>query len=229
MAPTRAWSTPKSTGEQVTAAEFNALDDGQYYALVRNGAAALTAASEVTHGSYDLKFKAASTGRVKFEDAWPEVSGTIATVTNFVPSCTWVPEDASKWVPKGDYWEAADATASHLYVHLWLPIGLTVSSATIYVRNPAPAVLPGVMPYILFRERQANVDTSVTSYGPTSDTSASAAAYNAIHAITHTLGTPCVITGNYAYSVRVTNETTAAGLRVYRPVVSGTLAALRTV
>lgn len=195
---------------------------------MRNGAAALTAASEVTHGSYDLKFKAASTGRVKFEDAWPEASGTIATVATFVPPCTWVPEDASKWSCKGDYWEATDATASHLHLHLWLPVGLTVSSATIYVRNPAPATLPGTKPYIYFRERQANSE-SVTAAGPTSDTSANDAAYNAIHAITHTLGTPYVVTTNYAYSVRVTNETTQAGLRVYRPTIAGTLAALRTV
>lgn len=228
MAPTRAFTTPISSGERLTAAQLNALDDGQYAALVRNGAAALTADSEATLGSYHLKFKAASTGRVKFEDAWPEASGTLATVTAYAPPCVWVPEDSSKWSPKGDYWETTDATASHIILHMTLPVGLTVTSLTVYLMNPLAAGLPGTMPSITPRERNV-ASTSSTTFGPTSDTTAVLATYQALHAVTHTFGTARVIEATKVYSVRVTNETTAAGLQVYRPTVAGTLAAIRTV
>lgn len=54
MAPTRAFASPIITGQKVSAAQFNALDDGQYNAVSRDGVSTLLSTSLIFGDSFEL-------------------------------------------------------------------------------------------------------------------------------------------------------------------------------
>jgi hypothetical protein len=228
MAPTRAWSSPKSTGERVTAAEFNALDDGQYDRLSRGGTSALTANSGATLGSYNYTFDGASTGRVIFADAWPTASGSIATLSNFVPPADSVASDGTKWDPKGLYWESNNTGTHFLYYNLSLPTGLVVTSISFVLLNASASGTPAAYPTADFSYQTVGGTSSVV-IGSATDAPANLAAYQAAHVLTISGLSETIVTGRHYYLV-IKNETGAgsqAGLRVYRPYLSGTLSLIR--
>jgi hypothetical protein len=182
MANTTAWTSgsPKSTGDQVTAAEFNALDDGQVAAIVRGGTSALTAAVSITGlATYDFTF-----------DGHPKVSGLIEYrqqggaplyITNttdwvFSPTLGGFYEHANG----GILYQPIDhlvegGTLTGVYVTIWGNAGAGFAGA-----------LPAVMPYIKVRKMAGTTGTVSQLGSTTTDTSADVAALNTIHVLSVT-------------------------------------------
>lgn len=62
----RAWATPKSTGDQLQAAEANAIDDGQFYAWNRFGDTTIAGNSAVYPNAFTVNFDASDNAASAF-------------------------------------------------------------------------------------------------------------------------------------------------------------------
>lgn len=62
----RAWATPKSTGDQIQAAEVNAIDEGQFYAWNRFGDTTAAGNCQVLPGGHQINFDASDNASSEF-------------------------------------------------------------------------------------------------------------------------------------------------------------------
>lgn len=236
MTSTRAFSSPISTGEQVTASAFNQLDDGQYYSVSRNGSVSLAASSTIDLGSGALDFtiSGTGTGRLKLKatttqftgSGWPEVESR--AVTGWVPptSCDFLEAD---WVASASAYTQKLASKV-IRFYLTLPIDGQLDAVRIGFQKAAAASgLPGVMPNISL-DYLTLATGAYTNLGSVSDTAASEAAYEAYHIVSLTSLTHTVAVGRrYILTVTGDNNTTSSsdGLLVTSPYVDLTALKLR--
>lgn len=209
MANASAFTAPVTTGHVLTAAEVNALDNGQVAALCRTGATGLTgtislnanghqfgiysddnAASSILITVGDNDFQIQENGAGKFSlTAWPKIS---TQSVNFVtsPKAMYAPAD---WSPTVHAYVDQNATPTtpgsgpQLALYLdQLPIGMVVTSVTIYLSGNAGHVgLPGTMPTLAVSHYAAGSGyTAGVSLGTATDGSANTTAYQAYHALT---------------------------------------------
>jgi len=236
MASTRAFTAPISTGEQVSAAAFNQLDDGQYYSVSRNGSVSLAVTSTIDMGSGALDFVITGTGTGRFKpkatttqftgSGWPEVESR--TVTSWVPpvSCDFLEAD---WVASASAYTQKLASKV-IRFYLTLPIDAQLDAVRIGFQKAAAASgLPGIMPQISLDYLTLSTG-AYTNIGSVSDTAASEAAYEAYHIVSLTSLTHAVAVGRrYILTVTGDNNTTSSsdGLLVVCPYVDLTVTKLR--
>jgi hypothetical protein len=236
MAPTRAFSAPISTNEKVSAAAFNQLDDGQFWALTRNGTAALLAASAVDLGAFDFTFVTGGVGRVicpadrlTFSGtSWPTLGSR--SVTSWAPPAAPVFADTEFGLITAGLQQKAASVALNFY--LTLPIDAVVTAIKLPVNKAtADSGLPGVMPTIALTYIDLATG-SVTSVGSVADTSGSEGAYESHHLISLTGLSHTVAVGR-KYILTITGDDTSSGaadgLKIYWPLVDLTVTSLRTV
>ena len=239
--PTRAFSTPKSTGDQLTAAEANALDDGQFYAVSRNGDSTMLDDSTIELGAYDLNIINAGAGVGRFQpDAdYTQFGGTgypsfasARTVTDWVPPCGFSTNAPTIWTSAGLYWEATGSpnVSQFLYWALGLPAGIQITAAKTLVLNPSAGSLPTNMPVFTLLRRAVGA-TTTTSIGDVTDASGDVGTYNAAHALTIS-GLSHTVEHGYEYYLVLRNEyggTSSTGLRAYRPYLTLSVSTLRAI
>lgn len=238
MAQLRAWTFPKSTGDKVEPSEFNALND---LPMARGGANPLLDDASIDLGAFSLFIANASAGIGRFDvDAdffrfsgagYPAFASP-RSLSNIFPAYIIGTGDPTSWQDAGSYWEqGAIGPTRLLHVRLALPVGLTIASLTMRLRNPnTGASLPATMPYLQVLRRAHDSELS-TSLGDATDASADATAYKALHALTVT-GINHEVAAGYDYFAILRGESGAGsvgGLRCYRPSISGSVAALRAI
>lgn len=235
--PTRAFATPKSQGQQLLPSEANALDDGQYYAVSRNGDSALLDDCAIELGDNDLSVinAGAGTGRFRPDADYTKFLGTgyptFATArTVSLASCpVHAMLDAAEFVPNAQRWQQQQASKTANF-WLWLPIGAVIKSVTVYVKKASgTGSLPGVLPSFNFGYYDMSTDT-FTSVVTKADAPADLTAYRAYHAMTSGTVTHTIATGrNYLITFTGDDDSTnlATGLYVYRPLVSVEIGSLR--
>lgn len=234
MAPTRAFTTPISTGERVTASQFNALDDGQYAALVRNGTAALTASSAITLGGFHFTVSGGGAGKFKPDADYTEFSGSgypslvTRTVTDFVPAVGPV-FTTGEYTPTAQRFQQVSAS-KNLGFLLSLPIGTVVKSVTCYVKKGGgTAGLPGVMPGIELGYYTLSTD-AFTQVGIVADATGTLVNYRLLHALTLGSLSHTIAAGrNYIVTLYGDDDSTnsSTGLYVYRPQITVEVTQLR--
>lgn len=187
MANITAWAAavPKSTGERVTAAEFNALDDGQVAAITRGGTTTLTSAVVVDGGGDSFTFtdapvKTNSLDHYGYSSALAfertQMGGSLIT-TNF--SYSVIP-----------YAYIQTGTVGRVLIPCDnLPDGATITSVSVVFMGNVPSVGPGFsavpagMPAFSFYKSDPTAGTS-SSLGTATDATAVLATFNAAHTVT---------------------------------------------
>lgn len=125
-------------------------------------------------------------------------------------------------------WDAADTTARTMVVPLHVPNGVTITAVTVYLKGAGGHVgLPATMPYISLWEN-APATTATLIAGPTTDSAANAAAYDAVHAVTISGLSITSSRASKQYLLMVVSETGAnsiAGLQYHGSTVTYTTTA----
>ena len=224
----------------LTAAQCNALDDGQYYAMVRNGSTPLLAACDIDMGSYDFAIDTAGAGRfkpaaakTKFTGAgWPEMD--THSVTGL--AAPFAERYSTDWVynpSNGDIQLGLSGSTGAVMFMFRPAYGFTLTGVRVGIRGSCSGTLPAVMPAVEARILNVvggyDAGTLLQSF---TDPSASVAAYNVDHDITGTLTTPQVFSSNELVIVRLIPQNlggSSAGMRVYYPSIDGEISSLRTI
>jgi hypothetical protein len=176
MANSSAWTPDKNTGERVTAAEFNALNDGQVAAITRGGTTSLT--SDVTLTGYRLLLD--DTGSFGY-----------STTQSFkrVQNCTCKSLTGFAWNGGANMY-GQTVTGGALCIPLDnLPDGAILTAVSVIFMGNVPAIgpgfagLPGTMPGFYVYKTSATAGT-ITSLGNTTDATAVLATFNAAHTVT---------------------------------------------
>lgn len=208
MANTTAWAAavPKSTGERVTAAEFNALDDGMVAAITRGGTTTLTSEAVVDGGGLNFDFTDAvvrvnSLNNLGYQSALSFVrqqTGASLSTTNFAYNLN----------PYA-YCQTA-ATGVIVIPCDNIPDGATITGASVIFMGAVPSVgpnfaaLPAGMPSFKLYKTSPSAGTA-SSLGTATDATAVLATFNAAHTVSLT-GLNEVVThsDNYRYVIEVT-------------------------
>ena len=234
MATTRAWTTPKSTGDQLTAAEANNLND---LPMARGDTNALLDDMSIDLGAYDLFITntGAGVGRFDVDLDYTELSGSA------YPTFASAKTVSGYAAPLAPHWTAGEYTATgqrhqqvanSVNISYWvaLPTGMQVTGVVVRFKKAAGAgSLPGAMPTVDFGYYDLTSDT-FTSVGTVADTSADIATYKTYHAVTLTFAAHTIaVSRNYLITITGDNNSTGAGdgLYVYRPVLNVTVPSLR--
>lgn len=181
MANTTAWAAgvPKNTGEQITAAEFNALDDGQVAAITRGGTTTLTDDVVVDGGGVNFDFTDAvvrfgAINNVGYTSALAftrMVHGAAISSTNFAFSLV-------------SYMHAQTTSLATLVLPICeTPDGATMTDVTVRlsVSGGGFSSLPSVMPSFKVYKLASG---TLTSLGTATDSSANVGALNGAHSVT---------------------------------------------
>jgi hypothetical protein len=164
--------------------------------------------------------------------SWP-VLGT-RTITDFSPDIAFISDEAD-WKSNGGgsggvETTGTSATSCSILLN-GLPKGMVITSVKVEVKGVTGGSLPGVMPTAtLYRYGVGAYNIPSATVGSQTDASADNAAFTADHTITIT-GLSHTVLNNSQYQVNVTSPTgggVAAGFKIYRVFVTGTLATLRT-
>lgn len=178
MAHTRAFSVPISTGEKCSAAAFNQLDDGQYFALCRNGTSTLTANSTIDCDSFTMSF---TDGVVKFEFT-PEYT-TTQDIGRVQPGAAVENSNFGFDATPNCYVQTAGGGRVTIPVTNLIDAASIKNVSVVLNGNSVYGSLPAVMPNIDLRKINSTTgaDSSVVS---ATDTSATVGALNGVHTIT---------------------------------------------
>lgn len=213
-APSRAFSLPISTGERISPAACNRLDDGQFWAVTRNGTTALLSTSGLQGAGFTFTFDCSdnptsklvfktdtadaeflSTGagrfvlpgnRTHFTDAAEYPTVETHTATDVVPGCTPI-YDKSTTPGFAEGLQRIQQVAATQTLNYWLALlpGTVIKSVTVYLKKAAgTAGLPGSMPGIGLYYYNINSETFTQVGSSVADTSANIAAYRTHHALT---------------------------------------------
>ena len=244
--PAKVFSTPKSDGQFLTAAEINAIDDGQADRIGASGPSTLTAASGIVLATFDFDVGGGTTGKFKPDadktyftgSGWPNFNGARA-LTSHVPPChlhydksvapVAFAENTAEKVQQVD-----NTGPPSLNFWVTLPVGAVVASVTVAVKKAAGAgALPGTMPTVALYRHNLASDAVTTVISAATDASGTLGAYQTYHDVTATAGLGHTVAEGFNYFVTVTgdsNSTSAAnGVYLYRPRFSLTLATLRQI
>lgn len=226
MSNPTAWTSgvPKSTGDRVSAAEFNALDAGQQNALCRTGVTPLTGNSSVqgnghqfsietddvagskliiTIGDSDCEIQENGTGKLKLT-APPKLLGASVSMVA-APEAMFATTDFVRGITA---YVSQATSACQLAFKLLLPVGVTVTAVSVgYVGAGGHGALPAVMPSITV-SHTAFATNGSTSLGSASDTSGSVAAFELYHLITKS-GLSYTVAAGDVMTVLVTSESGA--------------------
>lgn len=236
MATTRAWTTPKSQGDQLTPAEANNLND---LPMARGGTNDLLDGLVIDLGDYDLNIlnSAAGAGRFDVDLDYTQMSGSA------YPTFASARTVSGYAAPLAPHWTAGEYTttgqrhqqvANSVNISYWvtLPTGMQVTGVVVRLKKAAGAgSLPGTMPTVNFGYYDLTADT-FTSIGTQADTSADIATYKTYHAVTLTFSAHTIaVSRNYLITITGDNNSTGAGdgLYVYRPVLNVTVPSLRAI
>lgn len=226
MAPTRAFSTPISTGERVSAAAFNQLDDGQFNSLSRAEVVSLLAAAGIDLGNLDFSISTSGSGKFKpdggdtqFQTDFPGIA--TMTVSDIVPQVSPI-FGASEYDPTARRIQQI-AASKNLGFLLSLPIGTTLKSVTCYLKKASgTAGLPGSLPALELGYYTLSSD-AFTQVGIVADAPADLTAYRAYHALTLGSLSHTVAAGrNYILTLYGDDDSanSGTGLYVYRPKIT---------
>lgn len=213
-APSRAFSLPISTGDQISPAACNRLDDGQFWAVTRNGTTALLSTSGVQGAGFTFTFDCSdnptsklvfktdtadaeflSTGagrfvlpgnRTHFTDATEYPTVETHTATDVVPGCTPI-YDKSTTPGFAEGLQRIQQVAATQTLNYWLNLlpGTVIKSVTVYLKKAAgTAGLPGSLPGIGLYYYNIDSESSTQVGSSVADTSANIAAYRTHHALT---------------------------------------------
>jgi hypothetical protein len=234
MTAVRAWTTPKTVGQKLTAAEANNLND---LPMARGDANPLLDDMSIDLGAYDLSVLNAGAGAGRFDiDAdYLRLSGSgyPALVARTVTGCA--PPTTAHFDP-AEYTATAQrhqqvANSANIGYWLALPIGIGITGVTIRLKKGAGAgSLPGTLPSLSLGYYDLTADT-FTSLGTQADTSADIATYKTYHAVTLTLGATHTVAASRNYILTLTGDNASTGLSdglfVYRPVLALSVTSLR--
>lgn len=236
MSNSRAFAIPIVTGQKVTAGQFNALDDGQYYALTRTGTTPLLGNTTIQGGSYlltlDFSDNVASYGLIKVGDAGFIVqsvgSGNFTfadadkvsfggatswpsidahTLTDYAPAFAWQVDQAD-WNISATFVSTKGTSLITANMYLSdLPKGMVITSVKVEVKGFTGGTLPGTMPTVaLYRYDAGAYGTPTATVGSATDSSASNAAFTANHSITIS-GLSHTVLNTSHYILQVTTPT----------------------
>lgn len=207
MANTTAWTSglPKNTGERVTAAEFNALDDGMVAAITRGGTTSLT--SDVTLDGNTNDF-IVTDGRILVDDTG---SFGYATTQEIVRVQNGTAKLATDWA-----WNAypfaycQTATTGTLVIPVDnAPDGSIITDVSVIFMGNVPSVGPGFaglpagMPSFKLYKTSSSAGTS-SSLGTATDATAVLATFNAAHTVTLSgLNEIVSHTNHHSYNVEI--------------------------
>lgn len=208
MANTTAWTAgvPKSTGERVTAAEFNALDDGQVAAITRGGTTTLTADVILDGNTNDFSV---TDGRILVDDTGSFGYATTQSISRLQNGAA---KKATDWA-----WNALPfaycqtATTGTLVIPVDnAPDGAIITGVSVIFMGAVPSVgpnfaaLPAGMPSFKLYKTSATAGTS-TSLGTATDATAVLATFNAAHTVSLTgLNETVSHTNHHTYNVEIT-------------------------
>lgn len=234
MATVRAWTTPKTVGQKLTAAEANNLNS---LPMARGDANPLLDDMNIDLGAYDLSVTNAAAGAGRFDvDAdYLRLSGngypalTARTVTGYAPPATAHFDPAEYTATAQRHQQVANSV--NIGYWLTLPIGTGITGVTVRFKKGAGAgSLPGTLPTVELGYYDLSSD-AYTSLGTQADTSADIATYKTYHAVTLTLGATHTVAASRNYILTVTGDNASTGssdgLYVYRPVLALSVTSLR--
>ena len=242
MANTNAKPGGWSSGEVITAAQINQIDDGQAKAWVSDGTTTLTNNSDVDLDGNTLTFAGGTTTISALSvGAYPTI--TSQTVTDYAPPVSWQYDNADwKGYVNGAYsttpatsnalelsMRCAGTSAESLVGLLTLPVGMTVTGLSVRARNASSANLPAAPPAMWLLVGSSSGSGTLVTKGYAQDTTSPNATYAAWHDITisslsYTVAQPDVI---YLLIQNSSGANCVANLQIYRPRVTGTIATLR--
>lgn len=237
--PAKAFTLPKSQGEQFQPSEANAIDDGQADRLSRSYVTPLTAAAGVDCDDYDFTVTSTGTGRFKPEADKTEFSGsgfplfaTVRTLTDVVPpTCVHFDRSASPAVFAENgftHIQQVGGGASDA-INFWisLPIDAVLTSVKVPVKKASGGTLPSAFPTVaLYRVDLTASESAITVASAVTDAPADLAAYKAFHVIERSVSNHIVLAGNN-YLITVTGDDNSSnisnGVFIYRPRVTFTM------
>lgn len=243
MANTNAKPGGWSTGDVITAAQINQIDDGQAKAWVSDGTTTLTNNSDIDLDSNTLTFAGGTTTISALSvGAYPAV--TSQTVTDYAPPVSWQ-YDNSEW--KGYVngslsttpatsnslelsMRCAGTSAESLVGLLSLPVGMVVTDISVRARNASSASIASMtLPAMWLMVGSSSGAGTLVTKGYAADLSASNAAYAAWHDITISGISYTVAQSDVIYLVvrNSSGTNSVANLQIYRPRVTGTIDTLR--
>lgn len=243
--PAKVFSTPKSDGQLLTAAEINAIDDAQADRVGTSGPSTLTANSGVVLATYDFAVGGGTTGKFKPDadklyftgSGWPNFD-VARSMTSYVAPCyAHINQTAPLAFDTGgaEAIQQIDNTGPPA-MNFWvtLPVGAVVASVTVSFKKAAGAgALPGTMPTVALYRHNLDTDAITTVISAATDATATLADYKLYHGVTATSGLGHIVAEGFNYFVTVTGDnnstSTANGLYLYRPRFSLTLATLRQI
>jgi hypothetical protein len=124
--------------------------------------------------------------------------------------------DTSQWAADPltfGAFRALDTTANFLYYMIHVPHGVTLTAVSVYLEGLAGhGGLPATMPAVALITVTPSSGSSAITSGPTSDSSANVAAYEAAHAITLSGLSVSIDRTTKRYIVRVSNESSTNSL-----------------
>lgn len=214
MAPTKVFSSPKNTGDRLTAAEINQLDDEQYARLANEGTSTLAGNATIATSTHSLFIDKSGGGDFYFSHTVTDVCGPVSSP---------IGNDADWDFGYAAYCQQLAASKT-LRWWLHLPATSVLQTIKLYVEKPAAgAGLPTLPKVGLAYVTMSSGAATDLSAGGTSDPSGSEAAYETYHAITISSINHTIATGRnyYIYFIGDSNSTgTSDGLKVYRPMVT---------
>lgn len=221
---------------KLLSSEMDAIDQGQYRALVNDGSSTLQASCTINCDSNDLDFTNVSTvtfdGPVEFSEA-PLLNGVNATdralfVSGMSASAHFLYDSGNA---NGGVWLSQGSGGDdYLEMDCFFPQGLTLTTLKIEIKGSTDGTLPSTLPtislyyYELGDYGSPNTVTSVT------DTSASNAIYTADHVVTKSSINHEIDPGR-SYRIRVyvpADAHATSGFTFYRIFYSGSFATLKT-
>lgn len=241
MANTNAKSGGWSTGEVITAAQINQIDEGQAKSWVNDGTTQLSTDCTVDLDGNALTFNYTTTFSAISVGTYPQL--TTQTVTDYAPPVSWQYDNADwKGYVNGAYsttpatsnalelsMRCAGTSAENLVGLLALPVGMTVTSLSVRARNASSANLPAAPPAMWLLVGSSSGSGTLVTKGYVADTASPNATYAAWHDITISSLSYTVAQSDVIYLLiqNSSGANSVANLQIYRPRVTGTIATLR--
>lgn len=233
--PARVFTPDISQGEQVSAEKLNALDRGQFNALVRNGSAALLAASEFVLGAFDLlvtgggagKFRPSAADTIFSGAGWPGLDAR-SVAGAVVPAA---PVFTSGEFEVGAGFLRQLSASKVLVFYVVPPVDSVITAIKVPLSKSASGTFPTTKAAIALSYIDLATGAATQIGATTTDPAADLTAYKAHHVVS-LAGLAHTVALGRAYQISVIGDDNSAdsstGLRVYRPMLDLTISKLRT-